>query len=82
MNRVQLAVLVLCLSPACIVVASSTAPAPITSRAALARYLHDTQPGTSPLDDLSPGGRKRFLAQLDFGPHGLRGMSLRTRPTS
>jgi len=76
MNRVQLAVLVLCLSPACIVVASSTAPAPITSRAALARYLHDTQPGTSPLDDLSPGGRKRFLAQLDFGPHGLRGMSL------
>lgn len=76
MNRVQLAVLVLCLSPACIVVASSTAPAPITSRAALARYLHDTQPGTSPLDDLSLGGRKRFLAQLDFGPHGLRGMSL------
>ena len=77
MGRLQLAVLALWLYPACIVAAASPAgQAPITSKAALTRYLHDTPPGTSPLDHLAPGGRKRFLAQLDFGPRGLRGMSL------
>ncbi|MGB5851076.1 MAG: hypothetical protein WBG85_02155 [Rhodanobacter sp.] len=77
MGRLQLAVLVLWLCPACIVaMASPAGQAPITSKAALTRYLHDTPPGTSPLDNLSPGGRKRFLAQLEFGPHGLRSLSL------
>jgi hypothetical protein len=52
------------------------AQAAITSKAELTRYLHDTRPGTSPLDRLSPGGRKRFLAQLQFGDHGLQGFSL------
>lgn len=76
MGRLQLAVLALWLSSMGIVAASPAGQAPITSKAALTRYLQDAPPGTSPLDDLSPGGRKRFLAQLDFGPHGLRGMSL------
>lgn len=77
MGRLQLAVLVLWLCPACIVaMASPAGQAPITSKAALTRYLHDTPPGASPLDNLSPGGRKRFLAQLEFGPHGLRSLSL------
>lgn len=49
--------------------------APIDSKAELARYLQQTPGGTSPLDELSPGGRKRFLAQLDFGERGLRGFS-------
>lgn len=48
----------------------------ITSKAELARYLRDTPPGTSPLDWLSVGGRRRFLAQLRFGEHGLRDLSL------
>lgn len=76
MARLQLVVLALWLYPACIVVASPAEPAPITSKAALTRYLHDTPPGTSPLDALSPGGKKRFLARLQFGQNGLRGFSL------
>ncbi|CAM5456265.1 hypothetical protein [Rhodanobacter lindaniclasticus] len=47
----------------------------IRSKAELAHYLQQTPAGTSPLDELSPGGRKRFLAQLDFGERGLRGFS-------
>ncbi|GAA0258774.1 hypothetical protein [Rhodanobacter caeni] len=50
---------------------------PIRSEAALTRYLQHTPAGTSPLDRLSPGARKRFLAQLDFGPRGLRSIPLR-----
>lgn len=76
MSRLQIAALILWLFPACVMTAAPTGQAPITSKAALTRYLHDTPPGVSPLGELSPGGRKRFLAQLDFGPHGLRGMSL------
>jgi len=47
---------------------------PITSQAEFTRYLHDTPPGTSLFDRLSPGGRKRLLAELqqDFGERGLR----------
>jgi hypothetical protein len=48
---------------------------PITSQAQLTRYLHDAPVGTTPLDALSAGGRKRFLAQLDFGPRGVRSLS-------
>ncbi len=49
--------------------------APITSRAELTHYLETTPPGTSPLGWLSPGGRKRFLASLEFGSRGLEGFS-------
>lgn len=44
---------------------------PITSRAQLDHYLKTVPPGTSPLDKFSPGARKRFLAELEFGSHGL-----------
>jgi hypothetical protein len=56
-------------------VPAMAAQAPINSKAELAKYLRDTPTGTSPLDRLSPGGRKRFLAQLVFGERGLRGFS-------
>lgn len=51
--------------------AALTQQLPITSPVQLTRYLHDTPAGASPLDQLSPGGRKRFLAQLKFGERGL-----------
>lgn len=76
MSRQQLAVLAIWLFPAFVIASAPVVQTPITSKAALARYLHDTPPGASPLDDLSPGGRKRFLGQLDFGQHGLRSIPL------
>lgn len=48
---------------------------PIHSQAELERYLHDTPMDRSPLGALSPGGRKRFLAGLEFGPRGLASLS-------
>lgn len=71
MNRWLLALPILwfCTAP---VMAAQT---PIQSRAELSRYLQQTQAGASPLDSLSPGGRKRFLDQLKFGEHGLTGFS-------
>ncbi len=60
-------------SPAPAVAADEVA---IASKAQLALYLQSVKPGTSPLDRLSTGGRKRFLAQLDFGPRGLRSVPL------
>lgn len=45
--------------------------APIRSRAELTHYLKTTPPGSSPLDGLSLGGSKRFLAQLVFNRRGL-----------
>lgn len=53
----------------------SAAQASIHSKADLTRYLRRTPAGASPLDPLSTGGRKRFLAQLKFGKHGLKGFS-------
>lgn len=50
--------------------------APIATPEALACYLRDTPMERSPLRALSPGGRKRFLAQLRFGRRGLGGFSL------
>ncbi|HZP64927.1 MAG TPA: hypothetical protein VFB32_01345 [Rudaea sp.] len=47
------------------------AVAPITSKAELAEHLHSTPRGASPLDVLSPGAKRRFLASLRFGEHGL-----------
>ncbi|WP_426700530.1 hypothetical protein ACPPVV_14170 [Rhodanobacter sp. Col0626] len=72
MGRLQLAVLAIWLFPT-FAIASATVgqTPPITSKTTLARYQHDTPQGTSPLDDLSPGGRKRFLAGLQFYPHGV-----------
>ena len=76
MAHAKLAVLIAWLSTMLVVAPALATQATITSKAELTRYLRDTQPGTSPLDWLSPGGRKRFLAQLQFGDHGLRGFSL------
>lgn len=44
---------------------------PITSRAELKAYLQKTPTNASPLASFSPGGRKRFLAQLVFTPRGV-----------
>ena len=57
-------------------VLAQTGPARIRSPQELTRYLSETPAGTSPLDALSPGGRKRFLAQLVFGKRGLRSFSV------
>ncbi|MGH8157582.1 MAG: hypothetical protein ACREPQ_05645 [Rhodanobacter sp.] len=51
----------------------SPTDSPIKSAQALARYLHDTPALASPLDQLSPGAKKRFLSSLQFGENGLGG---------
>lgn len=53
--------------------AQSAPMLPIRSARGLKRYLQTTPPGASPLDAFPPGGRKRFLASLKFGPNGLGG---------
>lgn len=76
MNRLFAALLALGLPAFATAAEAPPARPPISSKADLDRYLRDTPPGTSPLDALSPGGRKRFLAGLKFGEHSLRGASL------
>lgn len=76
MSRLPLTTLVIWFSLALAMAPALAGQTPITSKAELTRYLQNTPSGTSPLDDLSPGGRKRFLAQLDFGSHGLRSIPL------
>jgi len=49
---------------------------PITTRAQLDTYLHDTPAASSPLSWLTPGAQQRFIDSLIFGEHGLGGMSL------
>lgn len=49
---------------------------PITSRAQLDAYLHDTPPTASPLGAFSAAGQRRFLAGLVFGQRGLGGFSM------
>ncbi|MBU6247372.1 MAG: hypothetical protein KGN77_06410 [Xanthomonadaceae bacterium] len=56
-------------------VAHATRTPPITTPAALARYLHDTPMKRSPLGAMPPGARKRFLASLRFGDRGLGGFA-------
>jgi hypothetical protein len=75
MTRLQSFALLAWLSPAFIVAPAFAGQPLITSKAQLTHYLQNTPPGQSPLDELSPGGRKRFLTQLNFGQHGLRGIS-------
>ncbi|MGP1665474.1 MAG: hypothetical protein ACTS5I_06090 [Rhodanobacter sp.] len=48
---------------------------PIASQTELTHYLQNTPPDTSPLNALSPGGRKRFLTQLEFGERGISSIS-------
>ena len=76
MNRLPLASLVIWFSSALVMAPALAGQTPIRSKAELTRYLQNTPPGTSPLDDLSPGGRKRFLGQLEFGQQGLRSIPL------
>ena len=49
---------------------------PITTPEALASYLRGTPIERSPLGALSPGARKRFLATLEFGDRGVRGIDV------
>lgn len=74
MSRLSLVASLVWLASTLVMPPAHAAQAPITSKAALIRYLHDTPPGASPLDRLSTGGRKRFLASLKFGADGLGGM--------
>jgi hypothetical protein len=48
---------------------------PIRSRADLDRYRAATASSGSPLDALSPAGRRRFLASLRFNRSGITGFS-------
>jgi hypothetical protein len=43
----------------------------IRSQAELEHYLRDTPMEATPLAPLPPAARRRFLAQLRFGPHGV-----------
>lgn len=76
MHRLSLAALAIWLSSALVMAPALAGQTSIRSKAELTRYLENTPPDTSPLDDLSPGGRKRFLGQLDFGQQGLRSIPL------
>lgn len=80
MNRLFAALLALGLPAFATAAVAPPAHPPISSKADLDRYLRDTPPGTSPLDALLPGGRKRFLAGLKFGEHNLGGASLDDPP--
>jgi hypothetical protein len=73
MNRLLITLLATVLPLSALATTAPTAPIkpPITSKAELDRYLRETPAGTSPLDALSPGARKRFLAELMFHPHGV-----------
>jgi len=76
MHRLSLATLAIWLSSALVVTPALADQTPIGSKAELTRYLQSSPPGSSPLDHLSPGGRRRFLGQLDFGRQGLRTIPL------
>lgn len=76
MHRLWLATLAIWLSSALVVTPALADQTPIGSKAELTRYLQSSPPGSSPLDHLSPGGRRRFLGQLDFGRQGLRSIPL------
>ncbi|PWK92032.1 hypothetical protein [Fulvimonas soli] len=59
---------------AALLAAAAAAPAAgpaIRSQAELDRYLRDTPLERTPLAPLSPGGRRRFLAELGWGRGGL-----------
>lgn len=47
---------------------------PLSSRDQLDAYLRDTPPAKSPLNWLTPGGQRRFLASLIFSQHGVGGL--------
>jgi hypothetical protein len=76
MHRLSLATLIIWFSSALVMTPALAGQTPIRSNAELTRYLQNASPGTSPLDHFSPGGRKRFLGQLDFGQQGLRDLPL------
>lgn len=76
MVRARLAALIVCWSALLVAGPALATQPPISSKAELTRYLQNTPAGSSPLDALSRGGRKRFLASLEFGDRGLRNISL------
>ncbi len=49
---------------------------PISTRAALDAYMRDTPAARSPLNWLTSGGQRRFLAGIVFSERGIAGMSL------
>jgi hypothetical protein len=73
MNRLLMMLLATALPLGLLATTAPAAPSkpPITSKAELDRYLRGTPTDTSPLNALSPGARKRFLAELMFYPHGV-----------
>lgn len=76
MTRSRLATLITSLALAFCATPTLAEQVPINSQAELTRYLQNTPAGSSPLDALSFGARKRFLTQVQFGERGLRGLSL------
>lgn len=75
-QAVRIALVCTLSAPTAFALAQNVAQEPITSRAQLNHYLETVPAGASPLDLLSPGGRKRFLAELKFGSRGLAGVPL------
>lgn len=67
MLRIALAAALVLLAP----IARAAGTPPITTPEALARYLRHTPIERSPLGALPAGARKRFLASLKFGRHGV-----------
>ncbi len=78
MKCLRLVTLIAALWSAPALVATSVASEPtestvIRSAEDLARYLAESAPGSSALDAMPVGARKRFLAQLRFGERGVGG---------
>lgn len=71
MNRFTFALAVAGLAASVASMASPAADTPIHSRAELERYLRETPIQATPLAPLPPTSRRRFLAQLNFGPKGV-----------
>lgn len=69
LNRWSLSIAACLVAFAAVASARAADPA-IRSQAQLERYLRDTPIEATPLAPLPPAARRRFLAQLRFGPHG------------
>lgn len=72
MPRLPAALLTICVAMPVLAASPQSAPlTPIRTQAELQRYLHIAPIQDTPLAPLPPASRKRFLAQMQFTPHGV-----------
>jgi hypothetical protein len=72
MPRLPFTLLAAGLAATALAASAQTGPqSPIRSQAELLRYLHATPIRATPLAPLPPASRRRFLARLQFRPHGV-----------